>query len=481
MLFNSLHFLFFFAFVTLLYFSIPGKAKVAMLLVASCYFYAAFIPSYLLILFVVILIDYIAGISIERTQGKKRRFLLIVSLAANILLLAFFKYYDFANNNLTALLATIGYINPISPLSVLAPGLVLPIGLSFHTFQSMSYTIEVYRGNQQAEYDLKTYSLYVLFYPQLVAGPIERPQSILPQLHQDHSFDWVRVRSGLMMMAGGMFKKVVIADRLALVVDPAFAHVNHTNATSLLLAVFFYSVQIYCDFSGYSEIAIGAGRVMGIQMMENFRTPYLATSVTDFWRRWHISLSSWFRDYVYIPLGGNRRSVLRNYTNVLIVFGLSGLWHGADWKFVVWGLLHGFYLISEQVYRAYTARGESLTVQTSVYYAKSLSRHGFGYLLTFALVSFAWIFFRANSLADALLVIKKIGAYSLNEPITNALTTPELIFSMLLIFLLVFESYWTKFVNQLSHVSFWLVFPLMAFLCYLFGVFTSNQFIYFQF
>lgn len=479
MLFNSLHFLFFFVLVTLLYFSVPGRAKIALLLVASCYFYAAFIPVYLLILFVVIVIDYVAGIWIERSSGHQRKVLLVVSLLSNVLLLAFFKYYDFANNNLTLLLQNFGWENHIPPLDVLAPGFVLPIGLSFHTFQSMSYTIEVYRGNQRAEYNLATYSLFVLFYPQLVAGPIERPQNMLPQLKKDHRFDWELMRSGLMMMAGGMFKKVVIADRLALVVDPAFADVSRASAGELALAVFFYSIQIYCDFSGYSDIAIGAGRVMGIHMMENFRMPYLASSVTDFWRRWHISLSSWFRDYVYIPLGGNRGSVARTYLNTLTVFGLSGLWHGADWKFVVWGLLHGVYLIVEQIYRTYFAKRQSVGRPAPQLQVKGISIAWASQLITFTLVSFAWIFFRAKSLSDAVEVINRIGSFSFGQPVD--MKNGELLFCSFLIGLLLLEPLWSTWVKQVSNRAFWMIFPLLVAVCYLFGVFTSNQFIYFQF
>ncbi|CCG98051.1 putative poly(beta-D-mannuronate) O-acetylase [Fibrella aestuarina BUZ 2] len=482
MLFNSLHFLLFFTLVTLLFFSLSGRKRVGLLLLASCYFYAAYIPAYLLILFLVIAIDYQAGLWIEASEGKKRRNWLIASLVANVALLAFFKYYDFANDNITYLLERIGYVNPLPSLSLLAPGIVLPIGLSFHTFQSMSYTIEVYRGNQKAERSLAHYALYVLFYPQLVAGPIERPQNVLPQLHDLPGFNWARVRSGLLMMAGGMFKKVVIADRLALLVDPAFGHVNNTNGTSLLIAAVAYSIQIYCDFSGYSDIAIGAGRVMGVRMMENFRTPYLATSVTDFWRRWHISLSTWFRDYVYIPLGGNRKSPARTYLNTLTIFGLSGLWHGASWKFVFWGLLHGFMLIIEQRWRRYRRDKQAhLTkVEQAEYALQGASTSLIAPILTFAFVTLAWIFFRANSFADAGLIIKKI-ATDHQEPIRMALSQTELLFAGGLVLLLRFEPYWIELVDRVSARVFWVAFPLLAVVCYFFGVFTSNQFIYFQF
>ena len=480
MLFNSLHFLFFFVFITLLYFTVPKRTQWILLLLASCYFYAAFIPAYLIILFIVILIDYVAGLWIERTTGSTRKALLIASLLSNIGILAFFKYYNFFNDNLTALLSLAGTQNALPPLQVLLPGIVLPIGLSFHTFQSMSYTIEVYRGNYPAERHLGIYSLYVLFYPQLVAGPIERPQNVLPQLHQTYSFDWVRVRSGLMMMAWGMFKKVVIADRLAMVVDPAYADVRTATGATLWLAVFFYAIQIYCDFSGYSDIAIGAGKVMGIKMMENFKTPYLSQSISEFWRRWHISLSSWFRDYLYIPLGGNRVSVPRAAVNLLIVFGISGLWHGADWKFIIWGLLHGFYLVTGQLMSRYKPRLQE-TVSQEYKQSGTAFGHRTNQLLTFALVMLTWVFFRAATTQDAFVVLHKILTFTDTKTLQTVLQPAELIFCFLLISSLVLEGRWASFIRQIDNRSFWLLMPLLLLACYFFGVFTANQFIYFQF
>lgn len=480
MLFNSLHFLFFFVFITLLYFTIPKRTQWVLLLIASCYFYAAFIPAYLIILFIVILIDYVAGLWIERTTGSTRKTLLIASLLSNIGILAFFKYYNFFNDNLTAILSLTGTPNALPPLQVLLPGIVLPIGLSFHTFQSMSYTIEVYRGNYPAERHLGIYSLYVLFYPQLVAGPIERPQNILPQLHGTYSFDWARVRSGLMMMGWGMFKKVVIADRLALVVDPAYANVEAATGATLWLAVFFYAIQIYCDFSGYSDIAIGAGKVMGIKMMENFKTPYLSQSISEFWRRWHISLSTWFRDYVYIPLGGSRVSVSRAAINLLIVFGISGLWHGADWKFIIWGLLHGFYLVIGQLLSRQKPRVRE-TVSQEYKQNGSVFGHRTNQLLTFALVMLTWVFFRAATTQDAVVVLQKVLTFTDASSLQTVLKPAELLFCFLLIGSLLVEGRWVSFIRQIDNRAFWLLMPLLVLACYFFGVFTANQFIYFQF
>ena len=479
MLFNSLHFLLFFLFTTLAYFSLPLRGRWLLLLVASCYFYMAFIPIYLLILGAVILIDYVAGIYIEQSQGRRRKLLLICSLIANIGLLSFFKYYDFFNQQLTSLLTSADLTNPVPMLGDLLPGIVLPIGLSFHTFQSISYTIEVYRGKQAAERNLGVYSLYVLFYPQLVAGPIERPQNILHQFREFHPFNWERVRYGLLMMAGGFVKKVVIADRMALVVDPAFSDVSNANGSTLLLAAVFYSIQIYCDFSGYTDIAIGAGNVLGIKMMKNFDTPYLSASISEFWRRWHISLSTWFRDYVYIPLGGNRRSTARTYINTFVVFGLSGLWHGADWKFIIWGLLHGLYLTLGQMMNKRTASRKQH--RQTEFQLNSLVGHRTNQLLTFLLVTLTWVFFRADTTADALLVLRKLLTFDFSGPIQTAIQPAELAFSFLLIGGLLLEPRWITYTRRADNRAFWLLIPALVLLCYFFGVFTANQFIYFQF
>ena len=340
MLFNSLQFLVSFIIVTIAFFLLPHQYRWLLLLVYSCYFYMAFIPLYILILGFTILIDYFAGIWIENAEGRKRKLFLVISLFANVSILAIFKYYNFLNLYIDRVLNLVSYHTSLPALSIL-----LPIGLSFHTFQAMSYTIEVYRGNQKAEKHFGIYALYVMFYPQLVAGPIERPQNILWQFHQHHAFDFERFKSGLLQMAFGFFKKVVIADRLALVVDYCYTNPETKNGYMLLIGAIFYSFQIYCDFSGYSDIAIGAARIMGFKLMDNFNTPYLSKSVAEFWKRWHISLSTWFRDYLYISLGGNRVSVPRWYFNLFFVFMVSGLWHGAGTNFIVWGALHGIFLI----------------------------------------------------------------------------------------------------------------------------------------
>src|ERR1700754_4913224 len=417
MLFNSLQFLVFFVIVTLLYFSIPKKLTVPLLLLASTYFYMVFKPVYILILVFTIIIDYIAGIWLERLSGPKKKLFLLLSLIANIGVLAFFKYFNFFNHNLDGLLSRFQTGTPFPYLQIL-----LPIGLSFHTFQAMSYTIEVYRGHQKAEKNFLVYALYVMFYPQLVAGPIERPQNMLHQFHEKHYFDYQRFKEGLLQMGTGFFKKVVIADRLSIGVDYAFAHPEHQNSWTYALAAIFYSFQIYCDFSGYSDIAIGSAKVMGFDLMKNFNSPYLSRSIPEFWTRWHISLSTWFRDYLYIPLGGNRVKLPRFYFNIFIVFLLSGLWHGANWTFVVWGLIHALYMIIGSLKDRAAKRWKVAIPQNKITDIVNI-------IITFLLVTVPWIFFRASSFAQAMDIIKTIFSFSSSGPARTGLNAAEIIFS----------------------------------------------------
>jgi alginate O-acetyltransferase complex protein AlgI len=467
MLFNSSHFIIFFIIVTLGYFSLELKGRLRLLLWASCYFYMVFKPEYILILFFTIIIDYFAGIYIEKTEGKNRKLLLIISLISNLGILAYFKYFNFLNQNLSSLLNVFHAQNPIPFLEIL-----LPIGLSFHTFQAMSYTIEVYRGNEKAEYNFGLYALYVMFYPQLVAGPIERPQNILHQFKIYQKFDWEKVKSGLTLMGWGLFKKVVIADRLAMVVDYAYNQPADKNGLTLLLATFFYTFQIYCDFSGYSDIALGAARVMGYDLMENFKSPYFATSISDFWRRWHISLSSWFRDYLYIPLGGNRKGEFRKYLGLMLVFMISGLWHGAKWTFVVWGALHGLYLVLAEIRNKYIPFFKL---------KPSIISNWINGGITFIIVMFTWVFFRAKGIFDAKQVFTKILHLQFHEKLNLNINKNELIFSFLLILFLLVKEKILFYIPTRNNLYFWLAFTILLSASYLFGVFNSQQFIYFQF
>src|ERR1035438_4563831 len=347
-----------------------------------------------------ITIDYFAGIWIEETQdaSKKRRFLLmsIVSVCA---VLFVFKYFNFFNSNAALLARALHWNYPIRALEI-----VLPIGLSFHTFQSLSYVIEVYRSRQRAERHFGRYALYVMYFPQLVAGPIERPQNLLHQLFEEKRWDWARLRDGLSLGLWGLFKKVVVADNLGIYTDTIYNASSQHNGSSLLLATYFFALQIYCDFSGYSDIARGISRVYGIDLMKNFETPYFSRSIGEFWSRWHISLSTWFRDYWYFPLGGNRVSVLRNFFNILVVFLVSGFWHGANWTFIIWGALHGAYLIAERAVSLSRSRwlpGSAGGEQSGLVSAGRL-------LLTFHLVLLSWVFFRADSVGTACRILRKM-------------------------------------------------------------------------
>jgi alginate O-acetyltransferase complex protein AlgI len=491
MLFNSIEFLIFFPVTTILYFLLAHKYRWALLLAASCYFYMAFVPVYILILGGTIVVDYFAGILIEKSNGAKRKYFLLASIVANVGVLAVFKYYNFLNENLSVLLHGVGYQNPIPYLSIL-----LPIGLSFHTFQAMSYTIEVYRGKQKAEKHFGIYSLYVMFYPQLVAGPIERPQNIIHQLHEKKYFNYRNAADGLKLMAWGFFKKVVIADRLSLMVNHVYNDPTHFESLPLIVASIFFAFQIYCDFSGYSDIAIGAARVMGINLMTNFRRPYSSKSIAEFWTRWHISLSSWFRDYLYIPLGGNRVPVPRWYLNLFIVFLVSGLWHGANWTFIVWGALHGFYLIM-----AYVLAPAKRFLSSKVSYAPPIMIQNLVKVLTtFILVTFGWIFFRANNISEGIYIVTHLFSH-LSSDIQQIISDPDsrvrllflgedvrtftiAIFALILLEAVQFFQSKISISETLSAKPLfvrWAVYTLVIFSILGFGVFEKTQFIYFQF
>jgi D-alanyl-lipoteichoic acid acyltransferase DltB (MBOAT superfamily) len=429
-----------------------------------------FQPIYILILFVTIVVDYFAGIWIENSQGKKRMFLLVLSLISNVGFLAYFKYYNFFVENINNVFFHLGSTTHLELLKIL-----LPIGLSFHTFQAMSYTIEVYRCNEKAEKDFAIYALYVMFYPQLVAGPIERPQNVLWQFHKYFEYDFENLKAGLMRMAWGMFKKVVIADRLAMVVDYSYDNPYDHNGFTLLVATVFFTFQIYCDFSGYSDIAIGAARVMGFKLMDNFDDPYFSKSINEFWRRWHISLSSWFKDYLYIPLGGNRVGEFRKYFNLFFVFLMSGLWHGAAWTYIIWGALHGIYLVLAQIRKKYTP------FEANKYFSKKIINI-FNLSFTFLLVMLTWVFFRAKGLSNAKIILSKmLNIENYGSIIATPFSMNEMIFCWFLIAILLLKDKFMMRLSTKNTTQFYLKFTVLLVLCYFFGVFTSNQFIYFQF
>jgi alginate O-acetyltransferase complex protein AlgI len=392
MIFNSFQFLLFFLLATPAYYLVPHKWRWLFLFLISCFFYASFIPAYILILFAIIIVDYTAGILMEKSSSiRRRKAFLTMSLVANIGVLAIFKYYNFFIDNVNQLLS-LAHI-PASPLPFWK--IALPIGLSFHTFQAMSYTIEVYRGNQKAERHLGIYALYVLFYPQLVAGPIERPAQLLYQFRERHDPDFNGIATGLKKMLLGMFMKVVVADRLGIFVNFIFAHPGYRSRLGLMTAMLFYAFQIYCDFAGYSLIAIGSAKTMGFDLVNNFNQPFVSRNITEFWRRWHISLSGWFSDYLFNPLTIAWRRLGKSAVVLAIMFTffISGLWHGAGWTFIVFGLLHGLAVAFEFLTRKFRAK-LSRKIPGLIYYPASR-------LLTFAYLCLTWVFFRAPNLNEA--------------------------------------------------------------------------------
>ncbi len=468
MVFNSVHFILYFIITTVIYYVLPHKYRWAFLLAISCYFYMVFKPVYILILAGTIVVDYFAGIFIEKavTQKTKKQYL-IASIIANVGCLAVFKYFNFINENLTALLGNLNVVNKIPMLEIL-----LPIGLSFHTFQAMSYTFEVYYGRQKAEHHFGIYALYVMYYPQLVAGPIERPQNVLHQFYKVVTFNYNRIVAGLKLMLWGFFVKVVIADRLSIYVDQVFGTAEAHGAITSIVAAVFFTFQIYGDFCGYSLIAIGTAKVLGIELMQNFNRPYISTSIREFWSRWHISLSTWFRDYLYIPLGGNRVSFYRNMLNLFIVFIISGLWHGANWTFIVWGGLHGIYLMVE-------------IIAQKINFKWPLPKFT-KWLFNFILVTITWIFFRANNLGNAKQMLTNIFTFKKGSLyIGNA---SFLVYGILLIAFLLAADYNTeKWQNKFSliynnnkYLRWAGYLSLIAIILWI-GVFNGGQFIYFQF
>jgi alginate O-acetyltransferase complex protein AlgI len=477
MLFNSLEFIIFLVIVFVLFWMVlKGRHRMQslLLLVSSCIFYMFFIPKYIFILFITILIDYVAGIKIAASEGKKRKTYLVISIISTCLVLFVFKYYDFFIGNVNAISSFIGW-----NYSVTAMKIILPIGLSFHTFQSLSYVIEVYRRKQEPEKDFLIYSLYVMYFPQLVAGPIERAANLLHQFHEKKTFQFALAAEGMHQILWGMFKKVVIADTCAAYANHAFQHYHELSGMSLVLGAIAFAFQIYGDFSGYSDIALGTSKLFGVRLMRNFNLPYFATNIAEFWRRWHISLSTWFRDYVYFPLGGSRVGGWKLYRNVFVIFILSGFWHGANWTFVMWGLIHAV------VYSIYT-----FFIKKSKH-KEDISHHGwsigtfFSGLITFLLVTIAWVFFRAANVDEAFSYLASI----VTQPMFGADAKKFVMISFILIPFALFEWFnrhstegvifsHTKMKPQVRF-AIELVLALLIVDC--FYTLNHEQFIYFQF
>lgn len=466
MLFNSLTYLIFFPTICILYWCIPSRYRNIMLLIASYYFYMSWKPSYAILIMITSLSTWGCALQIDHHEERKK---LIISLCIiiNLLILFTFKYYNFAVNTITSTFSLTGF-----RLYIPHSDFLLPVGISFYTFQCIGYIIDVYRKDIKPERDLLTYALFVSFFPQLVAGPIERAKNLLPQFHATHIFNSDAFIDGLKMMIWGFFMKLCIAGNVAPYVDAVYNNVPNHNGTSFLLASFFFTFQIFCDFGGYSLIAIGTAKCLGFKLMQNFNHPYLSLSVKEFWRRWHISLSSWFSDYVYIPLGGSRCSQIKHYRNLLITMLTSGLWHGANWTFVCWGGLHGLYLICNSYYSKLTKK-------------KIIAPKYVRIIFTFAFISLAWIFFRANSIIEASTIISKI--ITDHGPIFKGDGIPSLILPLLMIGILLFKEIKDEYHINLSFMHnsrLWVSVPSCAvviMIILLCAEFNSGQFIYFQF
>ncbi len=390
--FNSIQFLIFYPIIAVLNFIVPRKYRWIPLLISSYYFYMTWNAKLFFLILFTTAVSFASGLLIEK-KPKQKTLWMVISVVASLSVLFFFKYYNFFVGN-------IGNFIGID----LTLRLVLPVGISFYTFQTLSYSIDVYRGNIKAERNFFYYALFVSFFPQLVAGPIERPNNLLPQLHAEHTFNSNDLYIGAKRMLAGFFKKIVVADTVAVYVNAVYNNPVNKSGLAIIVATLLFSVQIYCDFSGYTDIAIGCARIMGYRLMQNFDRPYSAENIRDFWARWHISLSSWFKDYLYIPLGGNRKGYTRQLVNLFIVFVASGLWHGAEWTFIFWGLIHGIYrVVGDLTYKKREKLYASIGIDTA-----SRPVRIFRTAVTFILVCFAWIFFRANNTTELLIILKNL-------------------------------------------------------------------------
>ena len=495
MIFNSFDFLKFFPIVVLIYFIIPKKIRYIWLLIASMFFYMCWNVKYAILLLVSIGTTWLAGWLLHKFQENKRAKKCCVAgcFVVNIGILACFKYMDFFIDTCNNVLNRFGIQLLDKPFDFL-----LPVGISFYTFQALGYIIDVYRGEIEPEKNIFKYALFVSFFPQLVAGPIERSKNLLSQVQDVENkklWNYERVTGGLILMVWGLFVKMVIADRVAILVNTVFDQFYMYGSVVLIVGAIGFALQIYCDFMGYSTIAIGAAQVMGFELMENFETPYLACSISDFWKRWHISLSTWFRDYLYIPLGGNRCSKLRKYGNVMITMGVSGLWHGANWTYVIWGLLHGIYQVLGDLFSPIKKKlCKVLNAKTESFSFKFLE-----IAITFILVDFAWIFFRASSVKNAFEYCTRIftqwDPWSLFNGAIYTLGLDRFEFNVLMVSVIVlFLSELLRYFKKQTIVDFlreqciwfrWAVIFALIFATLVYGIygikFESSQFIYFQF
>lgn len=482
MLFNSIDFAVFLPIVFMLYWFVFNrniKSQNLLIVVASYFFYGCWDWKFLILIFISTIVDFLVGLGLLRTQQqKKRKVLLWVSIISNLGILMFYKYFNFFIDNFNEVFTFLGTSFHFKTLQI-----ILPVGISFYTFQTLSYTIDVYRQKLKPTKDFIAFSAFVSFFPQLVAGPIERASNLLPQFFKARKFIYKEAVDGLKQILWGLFKKIVIADRCAFYVDSAFTESESHLGSNLALGVFFFAFQIYCDFSGYSDIAIGTSRLFGFNLKQNFNFPYFSRNIGEFWRKWHISLSTWFRDYLYIPLGGSKGSKLQNIKNIFIVFLVSGFWHGAKWTFVFWGLIHSLLflpLLLTKQNRKYMDVVSKERVLPSL-------KDFFQMTITFCLVAFTWIFFRANSLEHAFIYIEKMFSLTLFDfPKFNE--RGQALITLISVFILIlFEWYGRKsqyaienFGKQRHSFLRWSFYFILALIILLFYG-NEEEFIYFQF
>lgn len=513
MLFNTLSYLIFLPLVVIIYYIIPGKYRYIWLLIVSYYFYMQWNAKYALLMLASTAITYISGILISRFTFRKdrlyrslKKLCLILCLSFNIGLLFIFKYLNFAIANINRFFPDIN--TNLFGINDIALNIILPVGISFYIFQAMGYTIDVYRGDVKAEKNFLFYALFVSFFPQLVAGPIERSTHLFGQLKDVKQVSYDNITTGLKTIFIGYFKKVAIADVCAIYVSQVYDNVNNFNGLTLLMATVLFTIQLYCDFSGYSDIAVGSARLMGYKLTDNFNSPYFSESISEYWRRWHITLSSWLRDYIYIPLGGNRKGVFRKCINLVIVFLISGLWHGAEWHYVFWGIYYGLLLVMETILAPYILKFEqSLRTNNNMFTFYRFIR----IMLTMFLVILASVLFRANNMSDAVYIFKNLfrnisvtqfmGDYSLieSEVFFQSISFSTLLWGTLLLnsIILFIIDFYRKFYLKKNEISdiFATLFLKIRYLVYVYGglsiiiwfifqngtYFQSAQFLYFQF
>lgn len=481
MTFTSLNFLCFFVIACIVYFILPKKIKIYWLLICSYYFYMSWNPKYALLMLFSTFITYLSGLLINKSKtSKARKIWVFTSVIINIGILFIFKYYNFIALSIEPLLKSIFNLHIPNTLNLL-----LPVGISFYTFQALSYTIDVYRKDVEVEKNFFKYALFVSFFPQLVAGPIEKSKDLLSQFSQEHKFNWDNLHDGAFLILIGFFYKLVISDRAAIIVNQVYNNINnYTNGGGIyyVIATICFAIQIYFDFNAYSIIAKGSAKIMGYDLSKNFNMPYFATSIKDFWRRWHISLSSWFKEYLYFPLGGSKKGFIRTQINTMIVFLVSGLWHGAAWTFVIWGALHGIYQVIGNILNKYLLKNNK---------DKKLLKP-IKIMWTFILVCFAWIFFRANSLSDAITIIFHLLDFGMVKDIallgTNKLELIILFISTISVFIIEFISTKKdikKIFKKQNIIIRWAIIYIILFTIIIFGIygpgFSSQEFIYFQF